>query len=45
MDEPEQYRTGLPWSYPREVMDGRPFEAGRDRELMEAIREAIQKRL
>jgi diadenosine tetraphosphate (Ap4A) HIT family hydrolase len=45
MDEPEQYRTGLPWSYPREVMDGRPFEAGRDRQLMEAIGAAIRKRL
>jgi diadenosine tetraphosphate (Ap4A) HIT family hydrolase len=45
LDEPEQYRTGQPWSYPRDVMDARPFEAERDRELMEAIKAAIQKRL
>ncbi len=43
--EPVQYRTGLPWSYPREVMDGRPFDPERDRELMERLAKAIQERL
>lgn len=45
LSEPEQYRTGLPWSYPREVMDGRPFDPERDRGLMEKLAQAIQKRL
>jgi diadenosine tetraphosphate (Ap4A) HIT family hydrolase len=45
MDEPEQYRRGNPWSYPREVMEAYPFEAERDRDLMEALREAIRKRV
>ena len=45
LDEPEQYRTSSPWSYPQDVMEGRPFDYERDRELMAQLAEAIQKRL
>ncbi len=44
LTEPEQYRSGQPWSYPRDVMEGRPFDPERDRELMEKLAEAVQKR-
>ena len=43
--EPDGYRKGLPWSYPREVLDGTPFDAVRDRELMQQLASAIRKRL
>ena len=29
------------WTYPNEKLDGRPFDAKRDRQLMEAIREFL----
>ncbi len=45
LSEPEAMRLGPPWSYPKEVMDGRMFDAERDRELMRRIAEAIQERL
>ncbi len=45
LTEPEQYRTGLPWSYPRDVMDSRPFDPERDRDLMVKLAEAIRKRV
>ncbi len=45
LSEPEQYRKGLPWSYPREVMDARPFDLERDKGLMVKLAEAIRKRL
>jgi diadenosine tetraphosphate (Ap4A) HIT family hydrolase len=43
--EPEQYLRGLPWSYPKEQMDVTPFNAGRDRELIQEIAAGIKKRL
>ncbi len=45
LSEPDQFRKGLPWSYPREVMDSVPFNYQRDRELIEQLAKAIQKRL
>lgn len=45
MTEPEQYRQTLPWSYPKEQSNGRPFDLERDKELMGQIAQAIQKRL
>lgn len=45
MTEPEEFRKGLPWSYPKEVVDGVPFDYERDRELIQQIARAIQKRL
>ena len=43
--EPEEYRKGLPWSYPKEQMDARLFDPERDKELIGKLKEAIQKRL
>ena len=43
-DEPEQYRHGLPWSYPKSVMDEIPFNYERDKELIGRLREAIELR-
>ncbi len=45
MTEPEQYRRGLPWSYPQEQMDANLFDPERDAELIQRLKEAIQKRL
>jgi diadenosine tetraphosphate (Ap4A) HIT family hydrolase len=44
LDEPAELRAGLPWSYPQIVMDQHPFEPNRDRDLMDQISCAIQKR-
>jgi diadenosine tetraphosphate (Ap4A) HIT family hydrolase len=43
--EPEEFRKGLPWSYPKDVVDRVPFNFERDRELIQQIAGAIQKRL
>ncbi len=43
--EPDEFRTGLPWSYPRAVMDSLPFDLARDKELIESIEKTIRKRL
>ena len=40
-DEPEQYRHGLPWSYPKSVSNGTPFSFERDKELIEQLRKAV----
>jgi diadenosine tetraphosphate (Ap4A) HIT family hydrolase len=45
LTEPDEYRTGLPWTYPREVMDSLPFNLERDKELMQQLETAIRKRL
>jgi diadenosine tetraphosphate (Ap4A) HIT family hydrolase len=45
MTEPDQYRMGLPWSYPKEQMDANLFDPERDRDLISRLQEAIQKRL
>jgi diadenosine tetraphosphate (Ap4A) HIT family hydrolase len=45
LNEPEMHRTGLPWSYPLELVNRVPFEPERDKALMQQIATAIQKRL
>ncbi len=42
-EEPEEIRRYLPWSYPKEVMNGRPFDLERDQPLMMELAAAIQK--
>jgi len=44
LSEPEDFRKGLPWSYPADVLDGTPFNVERDRDLMEQLAGAILKR-
>jgi diadenosine tetraphosphate (Ap4A) HIT family hydrolase len=44
LDEPDRYRKGNPWSYPQEVMDATLFDPERDKELMQQLAKAIQKR-
>ncbi len=44
LSEPEEFRRNVPWSYPQVVKDDRLFDLERDRELMQRIAEAIQKR-
>jgi diadenosine tetraphosphate (Ap4A) HIT family hydrolase len=41
-DEPEAWRSGLPWSYPDEVVEGKKFDYRRDWELMHKIAVAIR---
>ena len=45
LSEPDQYLKGLPWSYPKEVMGTTLFDYERDRELIQQLAKAIQKRL
>jgi diadenosine tetraphosphate (Ap4A) HIT family hydrolase len=45
MSEPENFRLGLPWSYPKKLQDQVLFDFERDKELMGQIATAIQKRL
>ena len=44
LTEPEEFRTGLPWSYPLELVNSILFNYERDKELMQKIAAAIQKR-
>ena len=43
--EPDEYRKGPPWSYPKEVVDGTKFYFQRDQALIQQLALAIQKRL
>jgi diadenosine tetraphosphate (Ap4A) HIT family hydrolase len=43
MTEPEEFRIGLPWSYPKDLVDTVPFEYRRDKGLIQEIAAAIQK--
>jgi diadenosine tetraphosphate (Ap4A) HIT family hydrolase len=45
MAEPEKFRKGLPWSYPKKLVDAAGFDFERDKELMQQIAAAIQKHL
>jgi len=45
LTEPGEYRKGPPWSYPKEVVDARMFDYERDKELIQRLAAAIQKRL
>jgi diadenosine tetraphosphate (Ap4A) HIT family hydrolase len=43
--EPEEYRKGPPWSYPKKVVDVTMFDYERDKALIQQLAQAIQKRL
>ena len=43
--EPDEYRKGPAFSYPREQRNSRPFDLARDKPLMEKLATAIGKRL
>ena len=45
LTEPDENRRMPPWLYSREVMDSRMFDYERDKELIQRIAAAIQKRL
>ncbi len=41
--EPEEYRKGVVYHYPREQRDSRPFDRERDRELLQRLAGAIER--
>jgi diadenosine tetraphosphate (Ap4A) HIT family hydrolase len=43
--EPEEYLKGLPWSYPKQMIDEKLFNFDRDKGLIQQIAQAIQSRL
>lgn len=45
LTESEELRKGLPWSHPKEEMDSLLFNYERDKQLMQLLRQAIEKRL
>jgi len=45
MAEADEYRKVPPWSYPKEVVEARMFDYERDKELIQRLAAAIQKRL
>jgi len=45
MTEPESIRKGLPWSYPKSVIEATMFDVERDQELIRQLNQAINKRL
>src|SRR3989304_4625852 len=45
LTEPDEYRKGPPWTYPKEVVDARMFDYERDKELIQQLAVAIQNRL
>jgi diadenosine tetraphosphate (Ap4A) HIT family hydrolase len=45
ISEPDKFRTGLPWSYPKKLLNSVPFDLQRDKGLMQQIAAAFQKRL
>ena len=45
MTEPESMRKGLPWSYPKSIIDENPFDYERDQGLIQQLNQSIKKRL
>ena len=45
MSEPHSMRKGLPWSYPPSILEATLFDFERDHELIQQLRQALQKRL
>jgi len=43
--EPDEYRKGPSWLYPKEVIDAKMFDYERDKDLIQRLAAAIQKRL
>ncbi|MBN2147139.1 MAG: hypothetical protein JW726_07105 [Anaerolineales bacterium] len=44
-DEPDEYRRGLPWSYPKQRLETELFDYERDKGLIEQLAAAIRHRL
>lgn len=44
INEPSEYRKGLPWSYPKEVLESKIFDKERDGLLIKRISCAVNKR-
>ncbi|MBI4788440.1 MAG: hypothetical protein HY782_15520 [Chloroflexi bacterium] len=45
MNEPEEFRAGPAWNYPKSQRDAILFDYERDKELMQRIAEQVQRRL
>jgi diadenosine tetraphosphate (Ap4A) HIT family hydrolase len=45
LDEADDMRHNHPWAYPRAVMDGSPFDAERDRDLMRRLAADLLRRI
>jgi diadenosine tetraphosphate (Ap4A) HIT family hydrolase len=45
MTEPEEFRIGPAWKYPKSERDSIKFDYERDKELMKRIADAVQRRL
>ncbi len=45
LSEPEGFRGGPPWNYPKDYRDSIKFDQSRDKELMKQIAGAVQRRL
>ena len=45
LSEPDEFRKGPPWSYPKEVLGTRLFDPARDGEFIARLAEAIQRHL
>jgi diadenosine tetraphosphate (Ap4A) HIT family hydrolase len=45
LTEPESMRKGLPWSYPKSMIDATKFDYERDHDLIHQLSQSIQKRL
>lgn len=45
LSEPEEFRKGLPWSYPQAHISSMMFDYGRDKPLIEKLSQAITKQL
>ncbi len=44
-NEPEEFRAGPPWNYPKNYRDSIPFDFNRDQELIKQLAEAVKRRL
>jgi diadenosine tetraphosphate (Ap4A) HIT family hydrolase len=45
LNEPDEFRLNVPWSYPQEVMSTLLFDLDRDKDLMSKLNDAIKKRV
>jgi diadenosine tetraphosphate (Ap4A) HIT family hydrolase len=44
-NEPDELRNGQPWAYPEKIINATMFDYEREKDLMQEIAAAIQKRL
>jgi diadenosine tetraphosphate (Ap4A) HIT family hydrolase len=45
LTEPDEIRRGVPWLYPKEILEAHLFDYERDKELIARLAESIKKRL